>query len=67
MILRVFHGEVIGVIFEVEAKEGWKPWYDQPEGQPTTHDGSPPHYTQTISLKQGPTVEECNAAKGPER
>ena len=24
--LRVFNGEVIGFIFELDAKEGWKPW-----------------------------------------
>lgn len=63
--LRVFNGEVIGFIFEVEAKEGWKPWYDQPEGKPTQHDNSPAHYTQTIYIKKGPTVEECKASKGP--
>ena len=63
--LRVFNGEVIGFTFEVPAKEGWKPWYDQPEGKPTAHDGSIQHYTQTIYLKKGPTAEECKAAKGP--
>ena len=63
--LRVFNGEVIGFLFEVDAKEGWKPWYDQPEGKPTTHEGSPPHYTQTIYIKKGPTAEQCKAAKGP--
>jgi len=63
--LRVFNGEVIGFTFEVPAKEGWKPWYDQPEGKPTEHDGSIPHYTQTIYFKTGPTAEECKASKGP--
>lgn len=63
--LRVFNGEVIGFIFELDAKEGWKPWYDQPEGKPTQHDKSPPHYTQTIYIKKGPTAEECKASKGP--
>lgn len=62
--LRVFNGEVIGFIVEVEAKEGWKPWYDQPEGKPTKHGDSPPHYTQTIYIKKGPTAEECKASKG---
>lgn len=52
--LRVFNGEVIGFLFELDAKEGWKPWYDQPEGKPSTHEGSPPHYTQTIYIKKGP-------------
>lgn len=63
--LRVFNGEVIGFIFELDAKEGWKPWYDQPEGKPTAHDGSIQHYTQTIYIKKGPTAEECKASKGP--
>ena len=63
--LRVFNGEVIGVIFEVPAKDGWKPWYDQPEGRPTAHDGSHEHYTQTIYFKNGPTAEECKESKGP--
>lgn len=63
--LRVFNGEVIGFIFELDAKEGWKPWYDQPEGKPTAHDGSIQHYTQTIYIKKGPTAEECKLAKGP--
>ena len=35
MNLRVFNGEVIGFTFELDAKEGWKPWYDQPEGKST--------------------------------
>lgn len=63
--LRVYNGEVIGVVFEVPAKEGWKPWYDQPEGKPTAHDGSHDHYTQTIYFKKGPTAEDCKLAKGP--
>jgi len=65
MNLRVFDGDVIGFIFEVDAKEGWKPWYDQPEGKPTKHDDGPAHYTQTIYIKKSPTVEECKASKGP--
>ena len=63
--LRVFNGEVIGFTFEVPAKEGWKPWYDQPEGKPTSHDGSIEHYTQTIYFKKGPTAEECKGSKSP--
>jgi hypothetical protein len=65
MNLRVFNGEVIGFLFELDTKEGWKPWYDQPEGKPTKHDDSPAHYTQTIYIKKGPTAEECKASKGP--
>jgi hypothetical protein len=64
MNLRVFNGEVIGFVFEVDAKDGWKPWYDQPEGKPTSHDGSIQHYTQTIYVKKGPTADECKASKG---
>jgi len=63
--LRVFNGEVIGFLFEVDVKEGWKPWYDQPEGKPTAHGHGPAHYTQTIYIKKGPTAEECNASTGP--
>jgi len=65
MNLRVFNGEVIGFLFEVDAKEGWKPWYDQQEGKPNAHGGSTPHYTQLILIKKGPTVAECKASKGP--
>lgn len=65
MNLRVFNGEVIGFLFEVDAKEGWKPWYDQEEGKPTSHGGSIPHYTQTIFVKKGPTAAECKTSKGP--
>ena len=65
MNLRVFSGEVIGFIFELDAKEGWKPWYDQTEEKPTEHDGSIKHYTQTIYIKKGPTAEECKTSKGP--
>ena len=65
MNLRVFNGEVIGFLFELDAKEGWKAWYDQPEGKPTSHDDGHAHYTQTIYIKKGPTAEECKASKGP--
>ena len=64
MNLRVFNGEVIGFLFELDAKDGWKPWYDQPEGKPSTH-GPIPHYTQLILIKKGPTADECKASKGP--
>lgn len=60
--LLVFKGEVIGVLFEAEEKDGWKPWYNQPEGKATSHDGSPSHYTQTLMFKKGPTAQECKAA-----
>ena len=65
MNLRVFNGEVIGFVFEVDAKEGWKPWYDQEEGKTISHGGGIPHYGQTILIKKGPTAEECKASKGP--
>jgi hypothetical protein len=62
MNLRVFNGEVIGFVFELDAKEGWRPWYDQSEGKPTEHDGSIKHYTQTIYIKKAPTAEECQVS-----
>ena len=65
MGLRVFNGEVIGFQFEVDAKDGWKPWYDEPEGKPAVHEDGHPHHTQTIYIKKGPTAEECKASKGP--
>jgi len=65
MNLRVFKGEVIGFLFEVDAKEGWKSWYDEPEGKPRSHRGETPHYTQLILIKKGPTAAECKASKGP--
>jgi hypothetical protein len=53
MNLRVFNGEVIGFIFELNAKGGWKPWYDQPEGKPTVHDGSiQPLHTDDLHQKR---------------
>ena len=63
--LFIFNGEVIGLLFEAHARDGWKPWYDEPEGQPVSHDGGPPHYSQLIMLKAGPTAQQCKAAKGP--
>lgn len=62
--LLIFNGEVVGLLFEVLARDGWKPWYDEPEGKPVSHDGGPEHYSQLIMLKQGPTAEQCKAAKG---
>lgn len=61
--LLIFKGEVIGLLFEVHERDGWKPWYDEPEGQPVSHDGGPKHYSQLIMLRQGPTAEECKSAK----
>lgn len=58
----VFNGEVTGFLLEVDAKEGWKPWYDQPEGRPISHYGGPKHYTQTAMIRKGPAAEECKAA-----
>ncbi len=65
MNLRVFNGEVIGFVFEVDAKEGWKPWYNQVEGKTLSHRGGTPHYSQNIFIKKGPTAAECKASKGP--
>ena len=67
LILKVFNGEVIGVIFEVPAEAGWKPWYDQPEGKPISHGSGPAHYSQAIQLKAPPTAEECRSSSGPWR
>lgn len=61
--LLVFKGEIVGFLLEVGEKDGWKPWYNQPQEQPVSHDGGPRHYTQTIMIKKGPTAEECKAAK----
>ncbi len=35
--------------------------------QTASHMGAPAQPSQTISLKKGPTAEECNVSKGPER
>jgi hypothetical protein len=61
--LLIFNGEVIGLLFEALARDGWKPWYDEPEGKPVSHDGGPEHYSQLMMFKQGPTAEQCKAAK----
>lgn len=62
LALLVFNGEIVGSLLEVHEKDGWKPWYDQPQGQPVSHDGGPKHYTQTAMIKKGPTADECRAA-----
>jgi hypothetical protein len=61
--LLIFNGEVIGLLFEVLERDGWKPWYDEPEGQAVSHDGGPKHYSQLMMLRQGPTAAECKSAK----
>lgn len=61
--LLVFEGEIIGALFEVRESDGWKPWYNQPEGKPVSHDGGPRHYSHTIMLKGGPTAEQCKTAR----
>lgn len=65
--LLVFNGEVVGFLFEADEKDGWKPWYNEPQGQPASHAGGPRHYTQTIMIKKGPTAQECKAAEVPEQ
>lgn len=65
LILRVFKGELIGMIFEAGAETGWKPWYDQPNGKPVSHGDGPAHYSQAIWLKTPPTAEQCATSKGP--
>ena len=65
LILRIFNGELVGMIFEVDAAAGWKPWYDQPKGRPISHGGGPAHYSQAIYLKKPPTAEECASSRGP--
>ena len=62
MAVLVFDNEVIGFLFEVHEKEGWKPWYDQSQGRPIRHGDGPPHYSQTIMIRKGPTPEQCKAA-----
>jgi hypothetical protein len=61
--LLLFKGEVIGILFEALARDGWRPWYDEPEGKPVSHGGGPEHYSQLMMFKRGPTAEECNTAK----
>ena len=65
LILKVFNGEVIGMIFEAGVEAGWKPWYGQQKGKPISHGGGPAHYSQTIYLKKPPTAAECASSKGP--
>lgn len=61
----VYRGEVIGVLFEAHERDGWRPWYDEPEGKPVSHDGGPRHYSHTAMFKKGPSAEECKTSKGP--
>lgn len=65
LVLRVFNGEIIGMVFEVDASTGWKPWYDQPAGKPISHDGGPQHYSQAINIKPPPTASDCAKSIGP--
>ena len=64
LILRVFNGEIIGMVFEADASAGWRPWYDQPKGEPISHGGGPAHYSQAIYVKRPPTAEECASSAG---
>lgn len=63
--LFVYRGEVVGALFEAHEKDGWRPWYNEPEGKPVSHNGGPRHYSHTVMFKKGPTAEECKAASGP--
>jgi hypothetical protein len=65
LILRIFDGEIIGMVFEAEAASGWKPWYDQPMGKPVSHGGGPMHYSQAIYVKSPPSVSDCERSTGP--
>lgn len=65
LVLRVFNGQIIGMVFEAEAPAGWKPWYDQPDGKPVSHHGGPPHYSQAIYFNTPPTAADCANVTGP--
>jgi hypothetical protein len=65
LILRVFNGEIIGMVFESDAAAGWKPWYDQPVGKPVSHGGGPAHYSQAIYVKAPPSAADCGQSAGP--
>lgn len=65
LILRVFDGEVIGVVFEADATAGWKPWYDQAAGKPISHGNGPAHYSQSLYFKSPPTADDCSKSAGP--
>ena len=65
LVLKVFNGELVGMIFEVDAGAGWKPWYDQPNGKPISHAAGPAHYSQAIYIQRPPTAEECASSTGP--
>jgi hypothetical protein len=65
LLLRVFDGEVIGIVFEADAEAGWKPWYDQPAGKPISHGNGPLHYSQSLYFKSAPTADDCAKSAGP--
>ena len=65
LVLPLFNGEVIGMVFEADAPVGWQPWYDQPVGKPISHGGGPAHYSQTIYLKPPPSAADCMKSAGP--
>ena len=65
LLLRIFNGEIIGMVFEADAAAGWKPWYDQPAGKPVSHGDGPAHYSQAIYIKAPPTAADCAKSSGP--
>lgn len=65
LVLRVFNGEIIGMVFEADTAAGWKPWYDQPAGKPISHGGGPAHYSQAIYVKPPPSAADCMKSAGP--
>lgn len=65
LVLRVFNGEIIGMVFESDAAAGWKPWYDQPDGKSVSHGGGPAHYSQVIYVKPPPSAADCGRSEGP--
>ena len=65
LALLVYRGEVVGALFEAHEKDGWRPWYNEREGEAVSHDGGPRHYSHTVMFKKGPTARQCKTAKGP--
>ena len=65
LALFVYGGEVIGALFEAHEKDGWRPWYNERDGEAVSHDGGPRHYSHTVMFKKGPTAQECKRSKGP--
>ncbi|MBX9661567.1 MAG: hypothetical protein K2X00_23665 [Nitrospiraceae bacterium] len=59
LVLRVYKGKIIGMVFETDAAAGWQPWYDQSVGKPISHGGGPANYSQTIYLKPPPSAADC--------